>query len=160
MKNLYLMCGVPGSGKSYWIKNNINQFKGTTKVVSRDKIRFSLLNDEDEYFSKEKEVWDLFVKEIIEGLKNYDNVIVDATHLNGPSRIKTLNAVGEYLGNVKISAIVIKAPLYTCIKRNEEREGRAFVPLSVIRRMKYQFSMPTSEEGFNDVIIINNSEKE
>ena len=122
--------------------------------------RFSLLNDNDAYFSKENEVWSLFVKEIIDGLKNYDNTIVDATHLNAPSRLKTLNAVGEYLGNVRLSAIVIRAPFYTCIKRNESRTGRAVVPVSVIRRMNYQFDMPTSEEGFNDVIIIDNSEKE
>ena len=160
MKNLYLMCGIPGSGKSYWIKENKDKFKGTIKIVSRDQIRFSLLSDEDEYFSKEVDVWVEFIKEIIDGLKNYDNTIVDATHLNAPSRCKVLNAVGEYLGNVKITAIVVKAPIYTCIKRNDERTGRALVPHSVIHRMHYQFDMPTTEEGFNDIIIINNSEKE
>ena len=39
------MCGVPGAGKDTWIENNIYKINGTVNVVSRDKIRFSLLED-------------------------------------------------------------------------------------------------------------------
>ena len=53
MKKLYVMCGGPGSGKSTWIKKNLPTFKGYTKVVSRDEIRFSLVKEGEEYFSKE-----------------------------------------------------------------------------------------------------------
>lgn len=50
---LYVMIGIPGSGKSTWAKANK---KEKDIYVSRDEVRFSLLQDGDEYFSKEKEV--------------------------------------------------------------------------------------------------------
>ena len=71
MKCLYVMCGVPGSGKSTFIKNHLFDFvesEDYVVVVSRDDIRFSLLNtdeaiSEDKYFSKEDEVWEKYIKD-------------------------------------------------------------------------------------------------
>ena len=54
MAELILMMGIPGSGKSTWVKNHM---KSDDIYISRDEIRFSLLQPGDEYFSKEKEVW-------------------------------------------------------------------------------------------------------
>ena len=44
MTVLYMLCGVPGSGKSTWARKKIEEL-GSEKVdwVSRDKIRFSKL---------------------------------------------------------------------------------------------------------------------
>ena len=46
------MVGAPGAGKSTFIKNNKDKLCGSVNIVSRDEIRFSLLKDGDEYFSK------------------------------------------------------------------------------------------------------------
>ena len=69
MNNLYLMVGAPGSGKSTYANNFINTYGKPIKVVSRDAIRFSLLNDGAPYFSKEKDVFSKFTKEINEGVE-------------------------------------------------------------------------------------------
>ena len=82
MSTLYMMVGCPGSGKSTFAKT----LKG--KYISRDEIRFKLLQDEDDYFAKEGEVFQKFIYEIEEGLSKYGDVIVDATHLNKGSRHK------------------------------------------------------------------------
>ena len=50
MKNFYVLCGIAGSGKSTWINNHLAAFKGYTKVVSRDDIRFMIVNEDEEYF--------------------------------------------------------------------------------------------------------------
>lgn len=151
-KKLYLMAGAPGSGKSYWIHNHLDSFHGTTIVVSRDEIRFSLLKDEDEYFSKENEVYANFVDFIKNGIANYDNTIADATHLNPASRGKLLRALGESLKDVEINIIIMDTPLVVCLNQNEFREGRSRVPRSVIRRMFYSFEKPIFEEGFDNII--------
>ena len=52
-----------------------------------------MLKDEDSYFSKEKEVFKEFCKQIDIALQSYDNVIADATHLNFASRNKTLRNI-------------------------------------------------------------------
>ena len=92
-KKLWIMCGIPGSGKSTWITQNKDFFEGTTNVVSKDKIRFALLDDNEDYFSIEDDVWTNFVRESKASLKLYENTILDATHLSVGSRKKILNAL-------------------------------------------------------------------
>lgn len=148
---LYILCGIPGSGKSTWIKNHKSSFKGKVKVVSRDEIRFSIIGEDEDYFSHENEVYNKFIKEIKDGLSNYDIVFADATHINEASRAKLLRSLGKSLNNVKVIAIVIKPSLQVTLAQNAQREGRKFVPVSQIRRMNYSFNKPTLEEGFDEI---------
>lgn len=80
-KTIYLMVGIQGSGKSTWA-NNFMEKHNNTLLISRDLIRKNLIGDE-EYFSKEDEVWDTFVKSISAGVKQrFENIIIDATHIS------------------------------------------------------------------------------
>lgn len=156
MKTLIVMCGIPGSGKSTWIKNHFTLFSGYTKVVSRDEIRFSLVKDDEDYFSHETEVYNKFVNEIKDGLENCDTTIADATHLNERSRAKLLHALGKSINNIQIICLVIKNDLKNAIDQNENRiNTREYVPISAIRRMNSQFTIPTIEEGFDTIYIYN-----
>ena len=154
---LWLMVGIPGSGKSTWIQNHENCFAKDHAIISRDKIRFSLLQENDDYFSKEKEVWTQYVAEIKESLKFNTDTILDATHLNEASRGKVLNSLKNYLNDVEINAIVINSGLQTAIKQNNMREGREFVPISAIRRMNSSMTIPSIIEGFDNIYIYNNN---
>lgn len=154
MTKLWVMCGVPGTGKSTWIKNNLSKFEGEVEVVSRDEIRFSMVAEGEEYFSKEDEVFKEFINRIKAALDTKDNVIVDATHLNVGSRSKLLRALGRSLRGVEVNAIVLRADVNFSLERNENRKDtRAYVPKSVIRRMSSQFTMPEFEEGFTNIHV-------
>ena len=61
MSKLFLMMGAPGSGKSYWAEHHVTS---VDKYISRDEIRFSMLEDGDDYFAKEGKVFDNFIKQI------------------------------------------------------------------------------------------------
>ena len=155
------MCGIPqlGSGKSTWARKNI---PAAAKIISRDEIRFSLVSDTEEYFSHENEVWKEFISQIKFALETYDEVVADATHLNEASRTKLLRALGISLKGVDVQAIFMSTSLVTALKRNETREGRAFVPREQIRRMYHQATVPSIEEGFSKVTLIfeDNSSRE
>lgn len=150
---LFVLIGVPGSGKSYWINNHKDSFPGTLAVISRDTIRFVLVGENESYFSKEKQVFTTFVNHIKVGLNYYDNTIADATHISPSSRGKLLRALGDSLKDVEVNAIVIDTCLAKCLEQNAGREGRKLVPESAIRNMFSNFSMPTLEEGFDNIYI-------
>lgn len=146
---LYLLMGAPGSGKSTWVKNHLSL---NDKYVSRDDVRFSMVSEDEEYFSKENQVFKEFIKRINEGLKEY-NVFADATHITAASRNKLLRNLTTKPDSVEV--IWIKTPLDMALERNELRKGtRAYVPVSAICRMYYQTEKPEFEEGFDKIYIV------
>lgn len=154
-KELVLMVGIPGSGKSTFTKtHNITGYK----VISRDEIRFNLVKPDEEYFSKETEVFSTFVSKTKEALANGENVIADATFINEASRTKFLRALGGSLEKTKIIAVKMDTPLEVCLERNEKRTGRAKVPREAIRRMELQSTTPDLEEGFDEIYIYKGKE--
>lgn len=149
MSKLIMMVGVPGSGKSTWIRNNKTD---EMLWVSRDKIRFDKLKEDDDYFAYEDEVFEQFLEEIIWGLEMGKTVFADATHLNKKARAKVLNKVAKFAD--EIEAVMMDVHLITALERNDLREGRAFVPRGVIRRMYFQMETPMKEEGFDKITFI------
>ena len=156
MKNkLYVMCGCPGSGKSTFVKTHRPYFGNDVRYISRDDIRFSIVDENEEYFSHEKEVFNKYISEIKNSLENCDATIADATHLNEFSRGKLFRSLGASLKNCEIIAVVVKTSLATCLDRNEMRaDTRSYVPVSAIKNMYSSFSMPKFEEGFDKIIIV------
>lgn len=138
---LYISCGIPGSGKSTFLKAN----KGKDEVIiSRDDIRFSLLEEGEEYFSRENEVFKKFITQITDSINLGYNTYADATHLNNTSREKLLRALDK--AGCKPSAtevIFFDVPLDICLARNEKcKDTKAYVPRGVIRRMFNQLTYP------------------
>lgn len=146
---LRVMIGLPGSGKSTYIKKEtarLMEEQRNVAVISRDAIRFNMLNENDEYFAHERKVFNEFVHQINECLAlGIDIVYVDATHLSVASRNKLIaslkpdpatHLVWEYMDT----------PLEECLRRNEQREGRALVPEKVIRNMAETLSYPQEGE--------------
>lgn len=151
---LWLMSGIPGAGKSTWIKNHLSYFNDDVRVISRDAIRFSIVSENEEYFAKEKLVYEEFVKQAKESLSKNIDTILDATHISEGSRSKILRSLGDSLKGVEVNIIMINTDSYTAIEQNELRKNtRAYVPRGVIRRMSYQITTPTIEEGFDNIFI-------
>ena len=149
-KILVLMCGTPGGGKTTWV-NSIMGDANECPVyhISRDVVRFSMLGESDEYFSKENAVFAEWIRQIQAHLDSPEDcyIIADATHLNERSRNKTLDAL-TLPDDVKILPVIVNPDLKTCLERNAQRTGRALVPRSVVKRMYFSFEAPTEQEKY------------
>ena len=82
----------------------------------------------------------------------YDNVFADATHLNFASRNKTISRINVPVDEINV--VFLDTPLDICIERNAKREGRKFVPETVIKDMFNKIKVPEKEEGISKVYII------
>lgn len=150
-QRLFMMVGAPGTGKSTFVLNNM---KEDFVYISRDEIRYSLLEEGDDYFAKERKVFNEFILRINEAIMwdNYPNIIIDATHLTKASRAKVLKRLTTV---DEIRAMVMTTPLEVALERNAKREGRTRVPDDVIKSMYDSFELPTKEEGFDSIAYIN-----
>lgn len=143
MRYLYLLVGIPGSGKSTWIRDHAGD---DDEIISRDSIRFHLLKDEDEYFDRESEVFDKFIKYIQNALYgSFWDIYVDATHLNEKARNKVLDRL-DIPDNVKIIPVYFEICPEEALRRNSQRTGRARVPDNVILNMYASLIPPTMNE--------------
>lgn len=149
MSKLYVLVGLPGSGKSSWIEKHLTD---NDVHISRDEIRFELLEPNDEYFKHEDLVFNRFVEHINFGLRSGFNVFADATHISKGSRWKLLSRIN--VPNTEVAAIWIRTPFEQTLIQNAQREGRALVPEDVIYNMRKGFQAPTFEEGFSEIYII------
>ncbi len=164
-----LLVGIPASGKSTWAQQEadfLESEKKTTAIISRDYVRQQLLGitgDEDidkkTYFSKEREVFNEFVRQVNEAMElGIDVVFVDATHISPQSRRKTLSRLRpDYSTSLVLE--VFTTPPEVCADRNETRTGFAKVPKDAIWDMYYHFDVPRKYEfpsdlyGFRRLII-------
>lgn len=147
------MCGIPGVGKTTWAYKYLKNIYYT----SRDNIRFSLLEEGDEYFSKEEIVFKNFIIDIVKHLE-IEDVVADATHLTRNSRKKLISAIDKYLTNYKIIYIALTGNLTTCIKQNNFRFNLSRVPEKNIKEMFNAYKVPMREEDsrIKGIWIINN----
>ena len=145
---LYILCGIPGSGKSTFANHFINN--DNTIWVSRDAIRFSILSEDDDYFEHEKEVFECFISQISGLLQTNYNVIADATHLSEVSRKKLTNAIDRNFTNYDIVYVIFKVSNELCIAHNKLRDGRAVVPDDVMHRMGACFTIPKKNEDVRE----------
>lgn len=137
---LYILRGLPASGKSTWARIQAVEDKNTI-IVNRDKIREMLKGDYKlfPFGSKLEELVTVIeTKSIKEGLLRYHNVIIDSTGFRFNQ--KDYDFVLDHCGaKVKIIDFT-DVPLEECIERDKKRE--ISVGENVIRRMYDKYLKP------------------
>lgn len=152
-KKVYLLSGPPASGKSTWVREHMTP---QSEWISRDRVRFSIVKEDEEYFSHEDEVFDTFIAYINQTLENpnIEEIFIDATHINKKSRYKTISRIN--MKNVKeLNCIWFNVRRETCQIRNSMRSGRECVPSVAIDNMFKGYKYPDYDEKFDNIYIVN-----
>lgn len=142
---LTVLVGLPASGKSTWAK----EFAGTAIIVSTDDLRQKLTGDAADQ-SRNGDVWRQAYETAAYWLTVGKNVIFDATNCGKRDRRNIVRTLGRCAK--QINAVYFNTPLEECKRRNQKRERK--VPDEVYLRMVSRLSVPTKEEGFDNVMII------
>ena len=154
MRNLVVLRGCPGSGKSTWIKENgLEQY-----TISPDNIRMMASapilteNGTDATISQENEsyIWSLLYELLEKRMKNGDFTIIDATHSRSTD-FSRYNSLCESYRYRKYVVSFTDVPKEVCIERNHQRDAYKRVPDEVIDKMYARFETQEKTSGWVDI---------
>lgn len=142
---LYLLVGIPGSGKSFWAKQMAEQ---GIAVHSSDAIRGELYGDERTQGNPQA-VFQTLGARILADLNNGISCIYDATNGNEKLRTAFLRTVPKETRKI---CVLFLTPPDVCIERDRSRERT--VGENVIDRYLRSFQCPDLREGFDEILPV------
>lgn len=152
MAKLYLLGGIQGSGKTTY--SRMNKDRLDAHVISTDYIRKNFQPIE------EKDVFPTAYRLTAEYLNKGENVIFDATNINRDVRSQNVMEIKKLLNtDIEIICLFLNTNVELCKSRVEVRntkDGEIFIPLDVIDNYSQKVEMPSDDEGFDEIIIIDN----
>jgi len=147
---LYMMVGVPGSGKSTWIKDQI--WALGLSVVSTDPWVEDYARSQGKTYSEVFEEYmpvavRLMANHVRVAQANNNDIIWDQTSTTIESRARKFRMLPEY----SAIAVVFATPEpEELARRLASRPGKT-IPPDVIERMIADWQEPTLEEGFDEI---------
>ena len=154
MSKLYIMIGLPGSGKDFISKQIVNRMsideKEKIKILSSDDLRIELFGFEDQTHN------DIVFQKMNQRCKEYLSdgldVIYNATNLNKKRRMSLISNMKKYYDEVY--AILCLCSIGTIYERNFVRFER-HIPEDKIFQMFKTMDIPLVDENYNKVYFIN-----
>ncbi|MBP5694184.1 MAG: ATP-binding protein [Bacilli bacterium] len=153
MRSLYVLSGLPGSGKSTWAEEFKKTHKEPTFIIASDEIRIEL-GGYPQYFEEESKVWKLFYERMNEPLVYDDaNVIMDSTCLEDKFRRLAVEKAGRFDRKVLVFFNVSPS---ICKFRNENRHDDRKVKDYAMDEMIENFHYPSDEviSLYDSVLVI------
>jgi predicted kinase len=159
-KEAIMLIGVPGSGKSTWIRNFL---------AGKDPSQWVIISTDDilERWGKEKgldynqafshfnfkHVKNQMMKELKDAIQAGKNIIFDQTNMTAKSRAEKLQHLPA---DYDKQAIVWSLTEPELKRRAEKRHGETgkLVPAHVITNMQRSYMSPTKAEGFSKITFI------
>ncbi len=155
MPKLWMLIGVPGSGKSTWISRQ-NFDKKTTVIVSTDNIIDQIAKDQNktynEVFKNEIKGATAEMNRILDlAVKNKFDIVWDQTNTTKKARASKLSRVTD--DYEKIAVFFRTPPRDVLQKRLASRPGKN-IPHNVMQSMISMLEYPEFAEGFDSIIEI------
>ncbi len=150
MPRCYQLVGVPGAGKSTWIKNQI--WALGLFVVSTDNLVEAYASQQGKTYN---EVFDeymptavkLMADQVVYCRENNLDVIWDQTSTTVKSRRRKFAMLPDY----EHVAVVFTTPDPAELDRRLNSRPGKNIPWNIMQGMIKHFEMPTEDEGFSEI---------
>lgn len=143
MKITFVM-GIPCSGKSTYIKNNFSDRKVIDLYDYQKDEKFATIETIKKSYEKCKNA-------LIDAIKNNEDVVMEHTLLRAIRRKDYIDAV-KSITECPIEIVVINPDIKILKQRAEKRD--IYNDDEYIKEMKNTLEIPTKEEGFSNIKII------
>lgn len=158
MATLHMLIGIPGSGKSTYCNNVLTKKYPNAIFIASDKVRDNNPN------MSEDQIWPEIYRLCSLALNSNQDVIYDATNITPTVRSRFFSKLEER--NVKnydkVAYYFITDP-NKCVERVAKRNtmpNERFLPLDVIKGYGEKIIAPTIDEGFKEIIVIDNNQND
>lgn len=143
------MIGIPGSGKSTWIEQNLVD-RSKSAIISMDELRKELTGDTTDQ-TQNALVASLARRNLLGAISiGVPYIYWDNTTTQRKYRKEIISIAKK--GGYEVNAVYFKIPFETCLKRNGNRSR--VVPVDVLVRMANQLQPPTKDEGWDNIITV------
>lgn len=163
---LYMMIGLPGSGKSHWVQEYLEKLRNSDGT---DNIIFPIIASTDDYIEniakRNCKTYNQMFKELIKeaqkechaevryAIAHDKDCIWDQTNLTQKSRMKKLDRFPDYYK--KVAVVVSCTDHNEWMRRINNRPGK-IISLSILDSMAKSFEYPMPSEGFDEYVEIFN----
>lgn len=154
MRNLVILRGSPGSGKSTWVKENglkdytlcADDLRTLVQspVLELEKGQYSISQKNDNY------VWTLLMELLEKRMEKGEFVVIDATH-SRQSDFTKYNKLCERYRYRKYVVDFTDVPINECKRRNANREPYKRVPEEAIDKMYARFVSQNKTSGYKEL---------
>ena len=150
MPKCYQLIGVPGSGKSTWVKNQI--WALGLSVVSTDNFVEAYANQQGKTYNEVfKDYMPIAVRLMANQAEicraNGVDVIWDQTSTTIASRARKFNMLPDY----EHIAVVFRTPDINVLKKRLASRPGKEIPWEVVQAMIDNWDEPYEEEGFKEI---------
>lgn len=152
----YVLVGLPGSGKTTWVNRMIKDAEYV--VISSD--------DEIEKYAKSKgktysDVFAEYAKtatsimqtNLRNAIRNNSNIIWDQTNMSAKKRKGIIQQIPKHYNKIAVVFQVDRKELEQRLNKRADETGKT-IPLHIVDNMQKAFTMPTTEEGFHQIITV------
>jgi predicted kinase len=154
MPKCYQLIGIPGSGKSTWIKNQtwaLGLTVVSTDAFVEDYAREQGLTYSEVFKDYMPTAVNLMAEQVVRARELGHTIIWDQTSTTVASRERKFRMLPDY----EHIAVVFRPPYPPELSRRLASRPGKIIPVDVIEDMIKNFEVPSEEEGFKEIWVVN-----
>lgn len=156
---LYVLIGLPASGKSTWTKNKLASSPFPFDIISSDDILEKIAQEQGKTYSEvfkdnvghaNSQIW----KNFRDSVQQRHNIIWDQTNMTTNKRRKILSQIPKDYEKIAVVFELDRETLLTRLNNRAEKEGK-HIPSHVVDNMLKSYDEPNKSEGFDEILRVN-----